>query len=288
MPVTMPPVIGDSRFAPPQWRPELVALDLDGTCLDSEQRLNARIAEAVISAAADVPVVVATGRMYQSALPWARRLGVSAPLICYQGALVRAMPTAAGDGEVLNHLPLTAPPIRTVLSLARQHGWHRQLYQDDQIVCEQRRSELDLYLRIAGVVAVLVDDLDAVVEQGSTKVVCVVPDADEAERCERTLRDVLGPAVRVVRSMPEFIEVTDVRATKSLALREVCTQLGVPMDRCVAVGDAPNDIDMLRAVGFGVAVSGGSSQLMSCAHAVCAGPREGGVADLLISLGLAR
>ncbi len=47
-------------------------------------------------------------------------------------------------------------------------------------------------------------------------------------------------------------EVVD-RAAKAVALRRFATQVGVPMEQTVAVGDGANDIDMLAAAGLGIA-----------------------------------
>ena len=55
----------------------------------------------------------------------------------------------------------------------------------------------------------------------------------------------------------------------------------------VAVGDAPNDVDMLEAVGFGVAVEGALEEVLGAADATCPPPDRAGVADLLAALGLA-
>jgi phosphoserine phosphatase len=47
-------------------------------------------------------------------------------------------------------------------------------------------------------------------------------------------------------------EIVD-RAVKARTLRELAAELGVPMERTLAIGDGANDLDMLAAAGFGVA-----------------------------------
>ena len=76
--------------------PRAIVVDLDGTTIDYRQQLHPRIRAAVRAAARRMPVIIATGRMYRSTLPWAEELGVREPLVCYQGAMVRAMPSPGG------------------------------------------------------------------------------------------------------------------------------------------------------------------------------------------------
>jgi hypothetical protein len=287
--VTPPHIAARGAPRPPQ-RPRLVALDLDGTCLDEQQRLAPRTRAAVRAAVAGgTTVVVATGRMYRSALPWARELGVTAPLLCYQGALVRELPDGDGAeaGRVLFEDPVDPAAAERALSIARAGGWHYQAYQDDLLLCEEDRPEAHLYSRIAQVEIHLVDDLVPVLRRGSTKVVCVVEESEGAARCEAAMREGLAGQALVTRSLPQFVEITNPVASKGRALRRLCERLGVGLDRVVAVGDAPNDSDMLTVAGFAVAVEGAPERLLVHADAVCAPAGEAGVAEVLVALGLA-
>jgi Cof subfamily protein (haloacid dehalogenase superfamily) len=273
-------------------RVEMVVLDLDGTCLDFHQQLHPRIEAAVRQAGERVPVAIASGRMYRSVLPWARRLGIRAPLICYQGALVQAMPDPdPGEGVVYGRLVSTevldAATAQLAIATAREHGWHRQAYIDDNLVCEEDRPEGRAYAKVAAVAVRFVDDLSVAIAGGTVKVVCVVLDAEEAGRCRELMTATLGPRARVTPSYPQFIEIASPRAGKGPAVRRLAAALGVELSRAVAIGDAPNDVDMLETVGFGVAVEGALEEVLRSAACTCAPPAEGGVADVLGALGLA-
>jgi hypothetical protein len=273
-------------------RVEMVVLDLDGTCLDFQQQLHPRIEAAVRQAGERVPVVIASGRMYRSALPWARRLGVRAPLICYQGALVQAMPDpdpgeGLAYGRVVSTVTLDAATARQAIDVARANGWHRQAYVDDNLLCEEDRAEARLYAKVGAVPIQFVDDLALAVAGGTVKVVVVILDTEEAARCRVAMTEALGSRARVTPSYPQFVEIASPRAGKGPAVRRLAAGLGVDPARAVAIGDAPNDVDMLEAVGFGVAVEGGLEEVLRAADATCAPPGEGGVADVLVALGLA-
>ncbi|HZB98121.1 MAG TPA: HAD hydrolase family protein [Candidatus Sulfotelmatobacter sp.] len=287
------PDIADPAAPRPAVAPRLLALDLDGTCIDDRQQLHPRTRSAIRSAARRLDVVLATGRMYWSAVRWARELQLRSPLICYQGAMVRRLPSGylTGDavepGELLLEVPLPPEPTSRAIELARAHGWHRQAYRDECLLCEEDRPEAHLYARIANVEINFVDDLVAAVPDGTIKVVCVVDDRVAVAECEDSLAKGLGASARVVRSLPPFVEITNPVATKGRALAELRKQLGIGTpDEVVAIGDAPNDIDLFKEAGFAVAVAHAGPKVVSYADALCAEPEAGGVADVLEALGL--
>src|ERR1700683_2851503 len=160
--------------------PRVVVLDLDGTTIDYRQELLPRVREAVRVVAARMPVIVATGRMYRSALFWAEELGVLEPLICYQGAMVREMPPPDGSAaQTIFEQPLRAAPARRALHIAREQDWHFQAYQNDELLCERDRPEARLYSHISGVHFRIVPDLEPLLERGTTKAACVIEDPVE-------------------------------------------------------------------------------------------------------------
>src|SRR5947208_16384501 len=98
----------------------LLALDLDGTLLNSGLRLSEGNAQAVRAAMErGVQVVLATARFYGIALRTASRLGVETPLICSNGAVVKP-PT---DGHELIHLDVDHDPARDATTLGEERDW---------------------------------------------------------------------------------------------------------------------------------------------------------------------
>jgi Cof subfamily protein (haloacid dehalogenase superfamily) len=266
--------------------PKLAVLDVDGTLIDAKLTLNPRTSVAVAAAAQRIPVILATGRMYRSAVPWARRLGVTEPLVCYQGALVRELPDGDEPGRVLLEEALPPDVAVRAIEIARAHDWHRQAYVDDELLCEQDRPEAHFYARIAQVPIRFVADLAAVVSGGSTKIVCVFEDLAVVEACIAAMRAEFGERARVTRSMEEFAEMSPPLVDKASATELVCRRAGLSLADAVAVGDAPNDVEMLEAAGCGVAVRHARAEVLAASDATCAPPDEAGVADVLEHFGL--
>ncbi len=82
----------------------MLAVDLDGTLIGPDLVVRPAVHEAVTRLIdRGVTVVLATGRMFVSSRPFADALGITAPLICYQGALIREV---RGDQRILRHSPV--------------------------------------------------------------------------------------------------------------------------------------------------------------------------------------
>jgi Cof subfamily protein (haloacid dehalogenase superfamily) len=268
--------------------PRVAVIDLDGTTIDYQQELLPRVRDAVRAAAGRVPVIIATGRMYRSALFWAEELSVVEPLICYQGAMVREMPHADGSpGHTIFEQPLRAAPARHALHIARSQDWHFQAYLDDELLCERDRPEARLYAHISGIQFRVVPDLDPLLEHGTTKAACVIEDPAEVDRATVLMTKELAGSARITRSNPEFVEILDPGVSKATASEIVCARLGYALADAIAIGDAPNDVELLTGAGYAVAIASSRPEVLAVADATCALPQDGGVADVLEALGLA-
>src|SRR5262249_17324805 len=84
-----PPDIRAANAPRPDFAPRVLILDLDGTSISRGAFLHPRTEAAVRAATEQRAVVIATGRQYISALPWAQRMGVPQPIVCFEGAVIR-------------------------------------------------------------------------------------------------------------------------------------------------------------------------------------------------------
>jgi hydroxymethylpyrimidine pyrophosphatase-like HAD family hydrolase len=90
-----------------------------------------------------------------------------------------------------------------------------------------------------------------------------------------------------VRSEATYLEVLPEGATKGTALRALAASHGVPLEQIAAIGDNPNDIDMIAAAGLGVAVGDGHPDVRAAADVVVGACADGAVADV-VNLALSR
>ncbi|MBU6428075.1 MAG: Cof-type HAD-IIB family hydrolase [Cyanobacteria bacterium REEB65] len=258
----------------------LIAADLDGTVVGTDLKVDPIVVEAFARArAAGWRTVIATGRMFRSALPFAQWLGVTEPLITYQGAWVRD-PLSL---ETWWHRTIAPDVAREVIAAVKGAGLHLNLYRDDFLMVERYSQEARWYCEHAAVEATVVPSLEA---QASavTKFVAIA-EADVIERIAPALRERFAGRLNVVRSWPRYLEFSDLAASKGQALGLLADRLGINDRDIVAFGDADNDADMLAMAGLGICVGNASALARSAAkrHTMPVGAGVAAVIDELLA-----
>ena len=220
-------------------------------------------------------MVAVTGRPFPGALPWVRRLGLPGPVICYQGAQVRAL-----DGEMLLDNGVTHDVAADVIRFARDRDLHVQTYRDDRLLVERDRPEAHEYANHAGMEINLVPDLVEATGPTTPKVV-IVAARERIEALLPEVRERFSGRLNAATSMPTYLEMTNPKSDKRRALEFLCGRLGITPDQAAAVGDGRNDLPMIEWAGLGAAVEGSPPEVLAAADLVVAKPGEGGIRRLV-------
>ena len=256
----------------------LLAIDLDGTLVNHRLEMDPRDVAAVKAAsAAGVTVVLATGRMFKSSLRYAEPLGLTGPIINYQGAVVREI----ASGEVWYRCELSVEMQQRVLAFAEPRDWHVNAYVNEVVYTARARPEADLYARVAMVPYEVVGPLSKWIRQESTKMVLVDLDPAEVPARMAELGAWMGDVARVTRSLDWFVEVVNPEVSKAKALAMVAERLRIPQSDVCAIGDNTNDEDMVGWAGFGVAMGNAPAGLKELAKYVTGSIAEAGVAQVI-------
>lgn len=258
----------------------LLAVDLDGTLLTPDLDLDPRDVEALARAErAGITVVACTGRPFPGALPWVRRLGLSGPMICYQGAQVRTL-----AGEMLLDQGVPHGLAIEVVRFCRERDLHVQAYRHDQLIVERDRPEAHAYAEHAGMEIHVVPDLEVAIGATTPKLV-VVAASPVIEGLLPEARSRWAGRLEVATSMPTYLELTREGADKRRALEFLCGRLGVAHGETVAVGDGRNDQPMLGWAARAYAVEGAPPEVLASAEGRTVGrPGTGGIAALVADL----
>ena len=268
----------------------MVALDIDGTLVGDDLEIGPATRQA-IRAARDRGIVVTliTGRMVSSALRFARELDLIAPIVGYQGALIREMPDVSSTrpGRLLVHTPLAASVAREVVVWAREQGLDPHVNHLERFIIRSDDPLADEYTTFMGHQPDREDDLVASIRHPVTKVMC---------HGEPPLPTEVAPLARarfagradVTVSHPHFIEFVAPGVSKGRAVRWLTRRLGVDLGAVLAIGDQWNDIEMLAEVGHGAAMPTAPSEVQAVARYIAPPLAEEGVAQMIDALVLAR
>jgi Cof subfamily protein (haloacid dehalogenase superfamily) len=257
-----------------------VVMDLDRTILPASLDLTpATLAAVPAVRRAGIEPVIATGRMFASARPYARQLGVTAPVICYQGALVADPET----GEWLAHHPIDVPVALEVIDAVRREGFHMNVYVDDMLCVEEPTPEARTYAEHARLEMHVVGNFDTWLDRPTTKIV-VVGEPEPLDGLQESLRARFDHRLFIAKSLPFFLEVASPGVSKGAALQFVCDRLGIDPADAVAFGDGANDLELLETAGLGVAVEDADEALLELADWTVPSVSSDGVARFLTLL----
>ena len=256
---------------------KLLAIDLDYTLLDNEVKVPKRAEEAIRAAVSlGAMVTLASGRMYKATLPFAEALDLDVPLITYNGALIKT----SRSKEVYHFLPVPLGLAIEVLRYAKEQGLHANVYLDDEIYVDEMNWRVREYAERAKVTPFLVEDLLEFVDREPTKLLLLVDEEVIDSHVEALGKRFFG-RLRVSKSMPTYIELTNWGASKGQALSVLAGRLGIRREEVMAIGDSGNDMDMLEYAGLGVAVANAYDFVKARADFVTAGEDGEGVAEAI-------
>lgn len=255
----------------------LLALDLDGTVVDQSLAISGAVRNAIAAAqASGCKVTIATGRTFMATMPFVNALGIIDPVICYQGALVRHPLT----GEVFASAVIPGDLAAEALGLLQKAGIFTIVYSDERLYVAERRHELDTYLVFhpEGAEVVVEPNLvDEIAKLRPAKLLFMA-DSDVIERELRRMARHFAGRLSSVRSHAIFGELTPLGITKGTALAEMASQLGIPRDQVIAIGDHENDLPMIEWAGLGLAMGNAIPRVRQIADAVIPTVQEDGVA----------
>jgi Cof subfamily protein (haloacid dehalogenase superfamily) len=219
--------------------------------------------------------VIVTGRMYRSAKRYLDDLGLSGPIVCYQGAVV-----ADAEGHFLRHVPIPLEPAREAIAAILAGGHHLNVYVDDELYVSEVTPEARAYADFQDLPIHPVGDVLAWLDRPPTKLVAV-GERHVMDELEIELKDRFDGRLYISKSLPEFLELAAPGVTKAEGLAFAAGVLGVDLSRIVAFGDGENDVELVRAVGYGIAVANAHERVLEAADFVCPRDRDEGVAQVL-------
>ena len=267
--------------------PKLVASDVDGTLLNSQERVLPRVRDAVVSAVrAGTEVALATGRPHRWIYPVLDQLPIRPVCVTANGAVLY---DSAND-RVLHSHALQPETMGEVLDLAR-----KAFHDVGGVAVGCERVGLSAFDPEEEMFVISPDYLHTWEAQGYG----ILPEHEvigepavkmllrneflSAPEMFELLAPLIAPDVaHLTFSMNEgLLEVAAPGVNKSRGVAALAELHAIGQAEVIAFGDMPNDIEMLSWAGTGVAMGNARDSVKEAADLTTATNDEAGVAQIL-------
>ncbi len=264
----------------------LIALDVDGTLLDSQHRLAPEVRNAVLQAQEEHGAIVclATGKLLAAVHDLTTALHLTGPQITCNGA---ALMDVATD-EAMRFWPIDSTTRDVTLAAIREIAPDQAIawYTTNAIYTDAAPGPLDNILAAYHEPALHhVTRLDDQLPPALKLLMTGDPVHLALLRDQLVAR--LGALATVMRTTAEFVEIISPNISKGTALSALARRLSIAQPEIVAIGDGENDLPLFEAAGVGIAMANAMPELKRRAHAMTTSADERGVAHALTALGLA-
>ena len=260
---------------------ELVCLDMDGTLLNRQHEISDYSRNTLrLLCGKGVRVAIVTGRSAVNTYKYINSLGLGQAemfLITYNGTFCTrinaTLPQPQPAVDIVFSYPLQTQHVRMLIDIAFNLGLVLQYYNAENgeiYACPQtdeHRERIGRYASLVGQQQVLLSSYEEAISRcSSQKVLIFTKDADQLiEHCKEELPAGL---FHVIRGSPDpyFVEFLPVGVTKGFAVERLCQSvLNIDVANVVAIGDGDNDVEMIKAVGLGIAMVNGRDVLKESA-----------------------
>lgn len=251
--------------------------DIDGTIVDETNVFSKRMLETIEKVKkTSTKMVLATGRMFRGAKPVADFLGLDTPVVCYQGAMVRL------NDEILWQSPVKVELARDVIEFLREEGVHTNLYNNDELIVEDdNKRMMQEYCQGRFVEYRAVKSFDEVELKNVSKLLAIVEEEELMQELIRKTSKRYEGKLMIVRSNKNYMEITDLNATKGSALKFLAHYWGIKKEEIMASGDHDNDYEMLKEAGIAVAMGNATQKLKTAASVICNDIKHDGICDMV-------
>ena len=257
---------------------QIIFSDIDGTLINRDYQVTAATRNSIVKAVQQGMVFVpVSARMPDAIQPIIQSIGISSPIISYNGALIQDQ-----EGEVLASLPMQTQLALDICQFVEGHypdiAWNIYSYQN-WYAMDRQHEWIAREEAIVGLVS-QEKSLSDLTDLKEVHKVLLMGDPEQIPSLEKELKKNF-PELSIAQSAPYFIEIMAAGIEKGQAVRTFSDHLGVPLSETIAFGDNYNDLDMLKTVGKGYVMANGPVAVQEAIGQVTADHNQDGIAQVL-------
>ena len=252
---------------------KLLALDIDGTLLNSEGQVSESTLAAIKRVQSeDVLVTISTGRPIQGVLKYIKLLDLKAPIITYNGGMIIDSET----NEVIYEQKLDRKDAKQVIDLGQVYETTMIIWSNNKLYVNRLDDHVIDYKSLSGESPIVINDYEEVYSQGITKVIWI-NEPDKLIQYQEEIKNKVNESITYCTSKPHYLEFFDHKVSKAKALEFIGRHHNIKKEEMMAIGDGNNDIEMIDYVGMGVAMDNATSLVKSVANYITSSNDNDGI-----------
>lgn len=267
----------------------LLALDMDGTLLNSKSEVLPSSVEAIREAISKgVTVMLATGKARPAAVAALRKVslvgdglvvGGGTPGIFLQGLAVHGI-----GGELIAGGVLDSNIVRLAFEYAQSTGTAVCGFHGESCITTKMTPEVEeLHYRYYEPLATVVPTIDDVLEQGPLrKLIFLAPPHDVANAIgPEWMEKLKATDAQTMQAVPSMLEIVPKGINKWVGMQALLDHLNLNAHDVMAIGDGGNDLELVANVGIGVAMGNAVPSVKTAATFVVSSNDENGIAEAI-------
>lgn len=262
---------------------KLIALDVDGTLLNSKKEISQKTNQTINQAIQEgKEVIISSGRC----LPELKDILEQIPGIRYLIMTSGAMVYDIQNNKEIYSNQLDPETIHTILNVSKENDILVHLLTDRSIVESNKGHRLEeygmgVYQPMYNSIATFVDDIYTYYEQLNKPLEKVNLYHKTVEDREHSLSRLKNLPISLKFAEGTSLECSALHINKGTGLIKLCEHLGIDIQETICVGDADNDIEILKVAGLSVAMGNASDHIKEIADVVVNDNDHDGVAQAI-------
>lgn len=259
---------------------KMIALDMDGTLLNSKKEISKKILEAIEKAFdAGKEVILCTGRCVPELEIYIGQIPRLRYIVGISGALVYDLQKK--KSIYMNEIP--DDRVEKILDLVKDENVMTHLLGEKSLVQKSQMENMESY-QMGGYsemfyhVATPVEDILAYYREKKPQIMKVNLYHQNPQGREKTRKKLSGENLVCINAERTSLEISAEGTTKGTGLQRLCEVLGIGLGQVIAVGDADNDLDVLSKAGLSIAMGNANQSVKDicdvivsdCDHDGCA------------------
>ena len=281
---------------------KLIAIDLDGTLLNSKNEISLENIQAIKEAQnAGIEIVIATGRAHFDVQAIFKDTDIKTWIIAANGATIYDP-----EGNLYHHQPIDPTTAYKVLHSLEQDGFYYEVFSSSCIYTPNNGRKL-LQIEIDRIKSanpdVSIHHLEeALSKQFSQTGFTFIDSYKNIEEADTPVYNILAfsffeeklkegwskygqiEGLTIVSSANHNFELEHQNASKGIALELLSEKLGIALEHTAAIGDSMNDLSMLSRARVGIAMGNAKNSIKEVADLVTVTNDENGVAHFIQSV----